>query len=84
MPEMDGFEFLHELRKNAAWQAIPVVVVTAKTLTEEDHLRLNGCVELILQKGTCTNEELMRQIRDMTAACLGAGRGADKRGAANA
>ena len=29
--------------------------------TDEDRLRLNGCVELILQKGTCSNDELLRQ-----------------------
>src|SRR5690606_12724784 len=37
MPEMDGFEFLTELRKVEDWQEIPVIVVTAKTLTEADY-----------------------------------------------
>ena len=32
MPEMDGFEFVEQLRANAAWREIPVVVVTAKDL----------------------------------------------------
>jgi CheY-like chemotaxis protein len=45
---MDGFEFLDELRGRAAWQDIPVVVVTAKDLTEEDRNRLNGGVERII------------------------------------
>src|SRR5262249_61913988 len=40
MPEMDGFEFLTELRQHPEWQAIPVVVTTAKDLTEEDRLFL--------------------------------------------
>ena len=31
MPEMDGFEFLEEFRRHEAWQAVPVVVVTART-----------------------------------------------------
>ena len=84
MPEMDGFEFLHDMRKNDAWRTIPVVVVTAKTLTDEDRLRLNGCVELILQKGTCSNDELMRQVRDLTAACLSSSPTPEKRGAVHA
>ena len=62
MPEMDGFEFLEELRKNEAWRDIPVVVVTAKDLTETDRRRLNGYVQKILQKGPHTREELVREI----------------------
>jgi CheY-like chemotaxis protein len=36
MPEMDGFELVAALQANAAWRAIPVVVVTALDLTAED------------------------------------------------
>jgi hypothetical protein len=45
-------------------------VVTAKTLTDEDRLQLNGYVELILQKGAYSQPELLREIRDLTATCL--------------
>ena len=34
MPEMDGFEFLDVLRRDVARRDIPVVVITAKTLTD--------------------------------------------------
>ncbi len=67
MPEMDGFQFVAELRQHPEWRAIPVVVVTAKDLTVEDHLRLNGHVEKILQKGAYTREELLREVRDWIA-----------------
>ncbi len=50
MPEMDGFTFLEEMRNKPEWHAIPVVVITAKDLTAEDHARLNGCVERIIAK----------------------------------
>ena len=36
MPKMDGFEFLNELRAQPDWRDIPVVVITAKDLTDED------------------------------------------------
>jgi CheY-like chemotaxis protein len=50
MPEMDGFEFLDEMRRRTDWRSIPVLVVTAKDLTQEDRERLNGRVERILEK----------------------------------
>ena len=36
MPEMDGFEFMDALRRREDRQRIPVIVITAKDLTEED------------------------------------------------
>ena len=50
MPEMDGFQFVDHVRQHEAWRAIPIVVVTAKDLTAEDRLRLNGYVTEIIQK----------------------------------
>jgi CheY-like chemotaxis protein/nitrogen-specific signal transduction histidine kinase len=64
MPEMDGFGFIRELRKVEAWRAVPVVVVTSKDLTEEDHLQLNGHVRMILEKGPHSRAELLREIHD--------------------
>jgi signal transduction histidine kinase/DNA-binding response OmpR family regulator len=61
MPEMDGFEFLRELRHRDT--AVPVLVLTAKDLTPEDYLRLNGSVERVFQKGDYSREELLRELR---------------------
>jgi CheY-like chemotaxis protein len=63
MPIMDGFEFLVELRKQEDAAAIPVIVVTAKDLTEEDERCLSGGVERIVQKGALTRQELLAQVR---------------------
>jgi CheY-like chemotaxis protein len=68
MPEMDGFEFLDAMRRNEAWRGIPVIVVTAKTLTDEDRRRLNGGVERVMQKGAFNSEALMNEIRSLVAA----------------
>jgi CheY-like chemotaxis protein len=67
MPEMDGFEFLVELRKTPAHRSIPVVVVTAADLTEDAHRRLNGGVEQILHKSACARDELLAELRDLVA-----------------
>ena len=50
MPEMDGFEFVDRVRQHPEWRSIPIVVVTAKDLSDEDRRRLNGYVETILHK----------------------------------
>jgi CheY-like chemotaxis protein len=71
MPEMDGFEFIAELRKRREWRHIPVVVITAKELTGEDRERLSGSVERVLEKGAFTREELLQRVRELVAACVG-------------
>ncbi len=63
MPEMDGFEFVDELRRNDKWQSIPIIVVTAKEITLEDQERLSGRVERIVQKSSKTSEQLFSEIR---------------------
>ncbi len=65
MPEMDGFEFLDELRKKSGRPGIPTVVITAKDLTEQDRNRLNGSVDRIVQKGAYSREDLLAQVRDL-------------------
>ncbi|NNH31720.1 response regulator [Rhizobium sp. SEMIA 4085] len=67
MPEMDGFEFLIALRKQPAFKAMPVVVVTAATLGKEDHLRLNGGVERVLAKTAFSRDDLLEELRKMVA-----------------
>lgn len=64
MPEMDGFEFITELRKVEEWRFIPVVVITSKDLTREEHEYLSGNVKRIFQKGGYKGDELLREIRD--------------------
>ncbi len=68
MPEMDGFEFAHRLRERSEWFAIPVIVLTAKDLTDADRLRLNGYVEKVVQKGAWDRDALLREIGTLVAA----------------
>ncbi|HWS71458.1 MAG TPA: response regulator, partial [Thermoanaerobaculia bacterium] len=70
MPEVDGFQFLEEVRANEATKHLPVIVLTAKTLTTEDRLRLNGSVEKVLQKGALAISDLERELRTLVTACL--------------
>ena len=68
MPKMDGFEFLDELRGRPDWQDIPVVIITAKDLTEEDRNQLNGGVERIIQKSD--RDEMLRQLSREISKCV--------------
>jgi signal transduction histidine kinase/CheY-like chemotaxis protein len=70
MPEMDGFEFADELHRSVAWREIPIVVVSAKDITQEDQLRLNGQVAKILPKGVSSCEELLQDLGQRVASCV--------------
>ena len=74
MPQMTGFEFLTELQVHPDWRTIPVVVVTAKDLTAEEHARLSGRVAEVLRKGAYTRESLLTEVRDRVAAWTSAER----------
>ena len=71
MPEMNGFEFLVELRGWPGLADIPVIVVTAADLTHEDRRRLNGGVEQILRKAGADSEYLFSQLRRLIKSHLG-------------
>ncbi|TVY11896.1 hybrid sensor histidine kinase/response regulator [Paenibacillus cremeus] len=75
MPEMDGFQFVAELRKYEAWREIPIVVLTAKTITAEDWSRLNGKVEKIIQKGSFARDALLNDVRRFVASSANSGTG---------
>ncbi len=70
MPEMDGFEFLEELRKDAKWRTIPVLVVTGRDITDADRRRLNGEVERVIQKSGHAGDDLLREVASALTACL--------------
>jgi CheY-like chemotaxis protein len=72
MPELDGFAFAAELRRDDRWRDVPVVVLTAKDLTEEDRRRLNGRVERVLRKGPDDAGRLLGEVRRLVAAGVGA------------
>jgi len=68
MPEMNGFEFLDEVRQRDDWQDIPVIVITARDVSAEDRARLNGRVESIIQKGG--RDDMLRQVCAVLEKCI--------------
>jgi len=68
MPEMDGFEFLDAIRERPEMRSVPVVVLTAMNLSEEDRQRLNGGVERILHKDGLGPEAAVAEVRRLVDA----------------
>jgi signal transduction histidine kinase/CheY-like chemotaxis protein len=65
MPEMDGFELVAEMQKHPEWSQIPVIVITARDLTAEDHARLNSGIEMVLRKELFSPTTLIDCIRQI-------------------
>jgi len=62
MPEMDGFEVLKHMKHDAELKDIPVIILTAKSLTEEDADLLKRQTHALLQKDGAWKEGLMATL----------------------
>jgi len=67
MPVMDGFDFVVNFRQLEGCDDVPIIVVTAKDLTQEDHQRLVGGVERIIEKGELNGQGLLEGVRSQVA-----------------
>jgi len=63
MPEMDGFSVLDALKATSSTANIPVIIVTAKELTQDEKERLNGQVQGLMQKGEFMNADLINEVQ---------------------
>ncbi|HET6628288.1 MAG TPA: response regulator [Woeseiaceae bacterium] len=63
LPGMDGFQFIEALHDKPAWRNIPIVVVTARDLSPEEHRSLDRSVRKIVKKGRYTRSELLAIVR---------------------
>jgi CheY-like chemotaxis protein len=68
MPEMDGFEVVAALQKNADWQEIPVIVITSLDLNAKDRERLNSGVQSVLVKEQFKSGDLVERIHRLVQA----------------
>ena len=62
MPEVDGFQVLEQIRSQDKTKDLPVIIITAKNLTEEDQEKLNGKVSKVLVKSQTSLHELHGEI----------------------
>jgi CheY-like chemotaxis protein len=63
MPEMDGFEMLVRVKENPVLRNIPILVLTAKELTEVEIETLRHQTIGLFQKGRDWKKELLTELR---------------------
>jgi len=68
MPEMDGFQFLEHLRTDEAHCTIPVVVISAKEMDDEERAQLNGHVSRVIDKRGQTSAALLPEVTRLVRA----------------
>ena len=67
MPEMDGFTVIDALRAKTETASIPVIVATAKELTQDEKNRLGGQIQALMQKGDFLNDDFLKEVKALIA-----------------
>jgi signal transduction histidine kinase/CheY-like chemotaxis protein len=67
MPELDGFSLLDALKADVRWRSIPVIVVTARDLSEDERRRLSQDADQLLPKGSLGRGELLLALRRLSS-----------------
>ena len=67
MPRLDGFGVIEQLRQDRAHPAIPVVVLTAKSLSAAEMEGLSTRVAKVIQKQGLAGDALIREIESALA-----------------
>jgi CheY-like chemotaxis protein len=63
MPRMDGFEVIVRLQRDAKWRDIPVIVLTAKSLSREEQRLLKEHALAVIKKGGLDRDALMAELK---------------------
>ena len=62
MPEVNGFEVVEELKQDKRTAKIPIIIVTSKFLTPEDHKTLKGHVLAVLEKSEFNHGNFISEV----------------------
>jgi len=65
MPRLDGFGVIEKLRKNQITRNLPIIVISAKDLTEIESDKLKKSVNFVMKKQGMQGEELIQEIDSM-------------------
>jgi CheY-like chemotaxis protein len=62
MPGMDGFEVIRHVREQATLKELPILVMTAKTLAQEEIALLSRETQALFQKNGSWRQQLMVEV----------------------
>lgn len=65
MPKVSGFDVIRELKNHPSTREIPIFVLTAKDLSNEEKDALLADVAKVVQKGGVSKEDLVNEIKRM-------------------
>jgi CheY-like chemotaxis protein len=63
MPDLNGFDVVEALHGDPTTARLPILVVTAKEITDEDRTKLNGRVMSVVEKTEFDGERFMVEVR---------------------
>jgi PAS domain S-box-containing protein len=64
MPEMDGFEVIRRLKDTEEWAGIPVIVISAKTITQGERVFLEQRVRSVIPKEGIATGSFLKELTD--------------------
>jgi len=70
MPEMDGFELVQRLKQKQEWRSIPVIILTAKTITSQDREKLDGGANKIFEKASYQRSSLLHEVSHLLSEAI--------------
>jgi CheY-like chemotaxis protein len=62
MPRLDGFGVIEQLQLQSDTQAIPIIVLTSKTLTNEETTLLQSSASRVIQKQVLERKTLIQEL----------------------
>ena len=65
MPRLDGFGVIEQLRASPETQDLPIIVISAKELTNEEARKLKESVAFIMKKQGFDGEKLTQEINNI-------------------
>jgi threonine synthase len=63
MPDVDGFSVIDQIHAQRETRDIPIIVMTAKDLTSQEKIRLQGQIQSLMRKGNFVSEKLLSEVK---------------------
>ncbi len=70
MPDMNGFDLLASLRRDPSARNLPVIVLTAKTLSTAEQAELAQSAQCVISKTSLRRDRLLAEIHRLRQANL--------------